>query len=312
MNWGSGLRHGSIAASLRPSPRAVWARSGGDPRFERYPLERNPSPASLRLTCRSGSRPDAFSPFVPPANDSESSNAHPSGTSLALPDRLAGDQQNRSLYAGVRSVRALPAPAWTLCRAACWNRWRLVGYRHRCLARRPRPAASSGAGLHSSRGDPHDAQARLSGDRPPQSRPDLQRAAVAQSRRALPALPHDPRWAGTSPAPVVECLSPSRVGRPFHRAIQLARSRCARRGQGTVRAFAYDRQIPPRCRQSSGKPRLSWHRAAAFSTHSRFLAPARRQSGGCRWAVRRYSGAQHDRSLSDPKDDRDGATSARR
>jgi hypothetical protein len=237
MRSGRGLRYAPVAASLRSSTLAVSVRWGNDPRFVYYREAMVGLPASFRLQCSARLKPCAFSPFVPAANDSESSNADPSGTSLALSDRLAGDQPDYSLHAGRGSLRALPAPARTLCRTACWSRWCLVGYRHRCLARWPRPATSSRTGLCFARGDPHDAQACVSCDRAPQSRPDLQRAAMAQSRRALSALPHDSRCARASPAPMVECLSPPRSGRSFHWSIQLAPFRRSNRGQGGNSCF---------------------------------------------------------------------------
>ena len=228
MRYGSGLRHGSIAASPRPSPRAVSPRSGDDPCPAHLPGD--PKPPSAGLGPRSVDRSTEllFSPFVPMPDDSESVNADPSGTSLALSDRLAGDQQDRSLHAGGWALRTMPASSWAPCRAACRRRRGLVGCRDCRMARRPRSAAASGARVRSARGYPYDAQARLPCHRPPQSRPDLQRAAMAQSRRVLPALPHDPRRSRASPASMVECLSATRLGRPLHRQIQIAASRACK------------------------------------------------------------------------------------
>jgi hypothetical protein len=80
----------------------------------------------------------------------------------------------------------------------------------------------------------------------------------------------------------VECLSPSRVGRPLHRPIQLAGLPASEAGEGArcgLRAFEYE--------EARGEGRMPL-------------------------AVRRCSGARNDRSLSEPQDDDDGATTAGR
>ena len=315
MECGSGLRHVSIAASPRPSPRAVSARSGDDPRLR---LRGHPQPSSAGVWPKSvdPSTQPLFSPFVPTLDDSESAHADPSGTSLALSDRLAGDQQDCSFHAGRWTLRTLPASPWTSCRAARRQRWGLVGCGARPLARRPRSAAASGTGVRSARRHPYDAQARLSCHRAPQSRSDLQRAAMAQSRRVLPTLPHDPRRAGASPPSMVECLSSSRVGRSFHRQIQLAAIRACKASLGAPERFVLSdinsKPRPPDLQLGKMPNRPSRGRAPAIEMGSRFSPPAPLQRGGCRWAVRRCSGGQNDRSLSDPQDDRDGATTAGR
>lgn len=274
------LRHGSVFAVRRPSPQAVSAGPSYHPRLTR------PSDASQHAKSqRRRADPSilgALSPFVPARDDSESGDAHSSGTSLALSDRLAGNQQDRSLHAGGWALRTLPASAWAPCRAARRHERCVVGSRDRRLARRPRAAAAPGASLRSARSHPDDAQARLSRHCAPQSRSDLQRAEVAQSRRALSALPHDPRWPGTPPASLVECLSPPRVGRPLHRSIQLAGIPAWEEGEGArraLRAFEYGRT---------------------------------REEGRMPLAVRRCSGARNERSLSEPQDLGDGATTAGR
>ncbi len=208
MKRGSGLRHGSIVATLRPSPHAVSARPGDDPRLGHHP--------------RTGTPPlHAFSPFVPLRNDSESGHADPSGTSLALSDRLARDQQDRALHARGRTLRALPTPTRPPGRPTRRRRWCVVGRRYLYLARWPWSPDPASTRVHRARRDPHDTQAGLSRDRPPQPRPDVQRAAMAQPRRSLPALPHDPRRARASTPPLVECVPKSRPRRPLFRSIQL-------------------------------------------------------------------------------------------
>ena len=276
----SNLRHGPVSAARRPGPEAVSLQWRDHPRLKR------PSNAwqhgASRCERVSSSILRAFSPFVPTSDDSESGDANTSGTSLALPDRLAGDQQDRSFHPGGRALRTLPASPWAPCGATRRHGRRVVGSGDRCLARRSRAAAAPGTGLRSARGHPYDAQARLSCHCPPQSRSDLQRSEVAQPRRALSALPHDPRWPRTPPASLVECLSPSRVGRPLHRPIQLAGLPAFEAGEGArcgLRAFEYE--------EARGEGRMPL-------------------------AVRRCSGARNDRSLSEPQDDGDGATTAGR
>jgi len=276
----SNLRYGSVFEAQQPSQQAVSAWPSDHPRPKR------PSkPCDHALGQRETADPSILhelSPFVLARDVSESGDANSSGTSLAVPDRLAGDQQDRSLHAGGWALRTLPASPWTPCGATRRHGRRVVGSGDRCLARRSRSAAAPGTGLRSARGHPNDAQARLSCHCPPQSRSDLQRAEVAQSRRALSALPHDPRWPGTPPASLVECLSPSRVGRPLHRPIQLAWLPASEAGEGVrcaLRAFE--------CKKA-------------------------RREGRMPLAVRRCSGARNDRSLSGPQDDGDGAATARR
>ncbi len=84
---------------------------------------------------------------------------------------------------------------------------------------------SATPGLRAARRDPHDAQARLSGNRAPQPRSDLQRPALAQSRCSLPAMPYDPRRARASSAPLVERLRVARDRRSFLGPLQLDRTR---------------------------------------------------------------------------------------
>ena len=192
MRSGSGLRHGSIAASLRPSPQMVSARAGDDLRLER----RSESHGVILRGCGrddvKAAISEAFSPFVLGPNDSESLDADPPGTSMAVPDRLDRDQPDRPLHAGWRPLRTLPAAARSPRRSAARHQWSVVGRGDLGLARRPRPPASPRAAFRPARRDPNNAQAGLSRDRAPQPRPDLQRAALAEPRRALPTMPHDP------------------------------------------------------------------------------------------------------------------------
>lgn len=220
MRGGSGLRHGSISASLRPSPK-VSARSGDDPRLDRCQVEQIDSSPRDRYG-RAASSGRAVSPFVLMLNDSESLNADPPRTSLALSNRLAGDQQDRAIHPRWRQVRTLPASPWPPSRAACRRKRGLVGRRYQRLARRSRAPFASGARLRAARRNSHDAQTRLSGDRAPQSRSDVQRTALAQSCCIMPALPHDPRRAGASPAALVERLPQAGPRRPFLRTLQLS------------------------------------------------------------------------------------------
>lgn len=249
------------------------------------------------MICRSGLRSHShgvyaasiFSPFVPASNDSESGHADPSGTSLAIPDRLARDQPDRSLQTRGRALRALSAPARTPCRAACRGGRRLVGWGDRRMAGRSRPSTPSAADVRASRGRSNDPQACLSRNGASQPRSHLQRTALAQSRGALPALPHDPRRPRTSTTPVVERVSATRLGRSLHRPVQLA---------STVG-----------CRAADG----------ASSMIARL--PAERGRSGCReycrveaaaWEGVVVVGARHDPGLSNPRNGRDVATSARR
>lgn len=198
--------------------------------------------------------------------------ADPSGTSLALPDRLAGDQSDRALHARRRALRALPAPPRTPRHATAGHRWRLVGYRDPRLARWSRPPASPPARLRAARGNRDDAHAGLSRDRPSQPRPDLQRPALAQPRGAVSALPHDPRRSRTSSAPLVERLSPTRDRRPLLGSLQLA-------------PFA------------------------TMRTRAAIAASQERMPVALGFNV---SGGTHDRNPSNPQDDRHGPSPARR
>ena len=236
MRGGSGLRHGSTSASLRASPE-VSARSGDDPRSGRCQV------AKVDLAPRGRYGRAAFamravSPFVLVLDDSESLNADPPRTSMALSDRLAGDQQDRAIHAGGWSMRTLPPSPWPPCRAACRCKRGLVGRRDQRLARRSRSPFASGARVRATRRNPHDTQAGLPGDRAPQSRSDFQRTALAQPRGALPALPHDPRRARASPSALVERLSQACTRRPLFRALQLAEvTASSARGAPALRAF---------------------------------------------------------------------------
>ena len=233
------------------------------------------------------SRQTSLSPFVPALDDSESSHADPSGTSLALPDRLAGDQPDRALHPSGRALRALPSAARTPRRAARRHGRNMVGHRDRCLARRSRSPASAAADVRTTGRRPDDPKARLPGDRSSQSRPDVQRSALAQPRSALSALPHDPRRSRTSAPPVVECVPAARLGRSFHRAVQLAAVAGCRIPQG---------------RQRRAEPRM-W---AGVPSRVADLKRGGRFQHGCR-----ISGAQHDQRLPQSRDPR-VATVARR
>lgn len=222
MQCGSGSPRDVLSALRPPSPRVVVGRPDDDPHWHDVRGVRRHGCAEGLSSMRVTRPKELFSPFVLTTNDSESGDADPSRTSLALPDRLAGDQQDRPLQARRRPLRALPTSAWSSRRAARGHRWHLVGCRDRRLARRPRPAASPATGVCAPRRHSADPQARLSGNRAPQPRPDVQRPALAQSRGFMPAVPHDPRRSRTPPAPLVECLPSPRVGRPLHRALRLA------------------------------------------------------------------------------------------
>jgi len=200
--------------------------------------------------------------------------ADPPGTSLALSDRLAGNQPHRPLRAGGGPVRALPASAWAARHAPRRCRWRLVGYRDPRLARWSWKTASPSAWLRFARRRPQDTQARLSCDRPPQPRPDLQRPALAQSRSALPALPHDPRRGRASSAPLVERVPQTGDRRPLFGSLQLEAEPSAR-----VRTWA-----------------------AKAASEERMPAALRFN----------FAGGTHDRDPSNPQDDRHGTTPARR
>lgn len=179
---------------------------------------------------------ETFSPFVLRMHDSESGNADPSGTSLALSYRLAGDQPDRSLPTRRGAVRTLQAPAWSSRCPARGERWHMVGRRCANMARWTRPSASACPCLHRPRCNSNDAQTRLSCNGPSEPRPKLQRAALAQSGRALPTLPHDPRCGRASQASLVECLSSACARRSLHRPLSLT-GQCAPRPFG-IRLFA--------------------------------------------------------------------------
>jgi hypothetical protein len=222
MRCGIGLSRDILGAVLRSSPLVILPRPGDDPRWRGSRAIRAYARSRVLPSARGTRLKELFSPFVLTMNDSESRHADPSRTSLAVPDRLAGDQQDRPLQACRRTLRTLPTSAWPPCRAACGHRWHLVGCRDRRLARWPRPTAPPAASVCAPRCYSDDSQARLSGNRAPQPRPDVQWSALAQPRGFMPPLPHDPRRSRASPTPVVECLSPPCVGRPLHRALQLA------------------------------------------------------------------------------------------
>lgn len=308
----SDLRHGSPAAPPRLSPCTVSARSGDDRRVAWPTTGPKPTPdhiASLPAVFLVGPR---LSAFVPRPEDSESANADPPGTSLALPDRLAGDQQNRSLLARWRPLRTLPASPRASRRAVGRHRRHLVGCGDRCLAGWPRPAASPSAGLRPARCHPHDAQTRLSCHRTPQPRSDFQRAAMAQSRCPLPTVPYDPRRARASPPSLVECLPPTGVGRPLHRPIQLRSTEAARVGPpGCSMSSCDDRESrPARPRMRNVRP--SEGGAPPIGMGGRPLKLSPHQRGGSCWALGQCAGDQNDCISSDPQDDRDGAAAAGR
>lgn len=229
---------------------------------------------------------EIFSPSVPVPDDSESGHANSPGTSLALPDRLAGDQPDRPLHARGRPLRALSTAARPSCRAAARDERHLVGRRDRRLARRSRPPAAPAACVRGARGRPHNAQARLSCDGAPQPRSHVQRATVAQPGGTVPALPHDPRCPRTPSTAMVECLPPTRIGRPLQRPVQLAPA--ARR----------------RARQYAACPSRSFRGRPAG-------APGALQRGGCRQRARPCSGVPYARNLPDPKADHVAAPAQR-
>ena len=280
------VRQRASGASLRP--HALSLRT--DDQFRLTLSRKARAKGCARMCLRSVHPPwqTSFSPFVLELNDSESLNADPSGTPLALPDRLAGDQPDRALHPSRRTLRALPPAARTPRRAARRHGRNVVGHRDRCLARRSRSPAPAAADVRATGRRPDDPKARLSGDRSSQSRPDVQRSALAQPRSALSALPHDPRRSRTSAPPLVECVPAARLGRSFHRAVQLA---------AVVEGCRM-----PQGRQLRAEPRM-WVRVPS---HVADLQRGGRFRHGCR-----SSGAQHDQRLPQPKDVR-VATAARR
>lgn len=277
MSSGSGLRRGSIRAARRPSPQAVSVHTGDGPRPPGSHTKSIRDTERRMIDHQPGEIPALDADFLLSFSCGMIQNrchADPPGTSLALPNRLTGDQLYRALQTRRRTLRALSAPARTPRYAASRHEWRLVGYRDSRLARRPRPSPSPPAWLCAARGDRHDAQASLSRDRAPQPRSDLQRTALAQPCRALSALPHDPRRARTSSASLVERLSPARARRPLFWPLQL---------EGGPSANT-------RCR--ADKAAAEGRMPAAF----RF----------------KFSGGTHDRNSSNLQDDRHGTSPAGR
>lgn len=187
-----GQRHEPTNPLRRPGLRAIGAFAHDEPGSIWTWRARKGVRATDRLGSAEQSAEQAFSPFVLKTDDSESPHADPPGTSLALPNRLARNQQDRSLHACWRTLRTLPPSTRTPCRAARRHGRDLVGRRDRRMARRSRPATSPATDFRSARSHPDDQKARLSRDRASQSRPDVQRAALAQPRRALPTLSHHP------------------------------------------------------------------------------------------------------------------------
>ncbi len=304
MERGSGLRHGSIAASRRPGPQTVPAHAGDDPRLKgRLPAEAPPLLAR-RAPARAGDA-GKLSPFVLLVIDSESGDADPSRASLAISDRLARDQPNRALHTGRRPLRTLSAPAWSARRAAARTRDPVVGHPRRHVARQPWPSCKTPTRFHSARCDPDDAQTRLSRDRSPQSRPDLQRPEMAKSGGALPALPHDPRRGRAPPASLVERLSTPCPRRSLHGTIQLgadtsvAAHGCAMAGRD---GRSGDHVIGTAWSISIARPR----------SPARIMID-RASEARARWPVRlTCAGASSDRNPPKPQDDRNGATAAGR
>lgn len=214
-----GLRHGSIAAAPRPIQCAISALPGDNPRFRDRPGVVPSSRSVVKIV-----RADELSPFVLGRDDSKSRYADPRRTSLALSDRLAGDQPDRALHPRRRAVRAVPAAAWAARGTTHRCRWRLVGCRCPRLAGRARSPATPGAVVRRARCHQTHSAAGLSCDRPSQSRSDRQRSALAQPRRALPAMSHAPRCGRAPPTPLVECLSPPRARRSLHWPLWLSNS----------------------------------------------------------------------------------------
>ena len=270
------------------SPRRTTCAALGSGRANPLPARRVEAQTPVRCGLRweNGASQMLFSPFVPTPNDSESVDADPSGTSMALSDRLAGDQQDRPLQARGRALRTLPASPRSSGRAAGRLRGCLVGFRDRRLAGRQRPAAPPIAVVRATRSDPYDAPTGVPRDCASQPRSDLQRATLAQLGSLVSALPYDPRRAGAPQAPMVECVPPACPGRPLHRPVLVAEAE-GRGGQ------------------------LDFNVMGSWGTSSR-LAPAPFESGGCRWAAEPPDGAQDDRNLFNAQDECDGAAAARR
>ena len=304
MERGSGLRHGSITASRRPSPHTVPAHAGDDPRLRGRLQAEAPPRLSRRAPVRDG-RAGQLSPFVLHAIDSESVHADPSRASLAISDRLARDQPDRALHPGRWPLRTLSAPAWSARRAAHRIRTPLVGHPRGHVARQPWPSCETPTRLHPARGDPDDAQTRLSRDRPPQPRSDLQRAQMAEPGGALSALPHDPRRGRAPPAPLVERLSTPCPRRSLYRTVQLSGDPSAAANRCTAAA----RDGRRRCHVTGAAGLL----ANARSWSSARIMIDRASEARTRWPVRlTCAGASSDRNPPKPQDDRNGATAAGR
>ena len=294
----SGRRHGSICAALRPNPPAVLSLRGDDPRL-RHRSEGTRLNRILPPTRAKG----PFSPFVLGRFDSESCDADPPRASLALSYRLARDQPNRALHPRARPMRALPPPAWPLCRAAR-RRWGMVGPGRARLVRRSGTAIAPAARVRAAGADPHHAQARLSRDRAPQPRSDLQRTGLAKSRSPLPTLPHDPRRCRASAASLVECLPPARARRPLLGTLPLTRGWLPMSPSPRRPASAKMRT----CATSGTCPSQCAHRHPALHRKSRRWF---RGEGAAALSIQSFGG-DDDRSLSGSQDDRNGTTAARR
>lgn len=295
-HW-SGCLHGSIRAALRPNPPAVSSVVGNDRRLRRRSRDTRPF-QMLPPTRAEG----LFSAFVLGQFDSESCDADPPRASLALSYRLARDQPDRAVHSCARPMRALPPPAWPLRRPAR-RRWGVVGSGRTGLVRRSRSAIAAPARVRAAGADPHHAQARLSGDRAPQPRSDLQRTALAKSRRALPTLPHDPRCGRASPAPLVERVPPARARRPFLGPLSLTlglpmSSSDRRSPRAEARTCGTSGTCSPR--RAHGHPTLP-RKSGTGSRGEDADAPSIRLIGG-----------HDDRSLAGAQNDRDGTTVARR
>ena len=313
MRGGDGRWHGSTSAAHRPNPHAFSAQPGDDPRLRlRLTGGRTSTGDDWSATTQVGN----FSPFVPASNDSESRHADPPGTSLALSDRLARDQPDRALHAGRGALRALPATAWSP-RRATRRRRRLVGYGDRSLVRRSRAAAPPATGLRAVRAHSDHAQAGLSRDRPPQPRPDLQRATLAQSCRALPALPHDPRRSRASPSSLVERVPPASAGRPLFGSLQLVAASAEDETNEAFRNEFVLSSLNSRTRlhllwRTGSSIELDRRGASNLARDDRARFPAVPERGGGCLVSCRCPGGQRDRTLPLPQDDRDGATAAGR
>ena len=279
---GSGPRqnpHTALPRRRRPAaPGTVRANASLARRAEA------PMPGRYVLRWEKGARHLQLSPFVPTPNDSESVDADPSGTSMALSDRLARDQQDRSLQTRGRALRTLPAPPRSSSRAAGRHRGCLVGCRDRRLAGRQRPAAPPIAVICVTRSDPYHAPTGVPRHCASEPRSDLQRTTLAQPGSPVSAVPYDPRRTGAPQAPMVECVPPACSGRPLHRAVRVAEPE-GRGGQ------------------------LHFDTRASRGTSSR-LTSAPFESGGCRWAAEPPDGAQNDRTSPNAQDNRDGAAAA--